>query len=234
MRSIAVSVPLLVLILLAQLTPTLALEGGHEIRFYIYGAPTCPHCNHLKETLIQVYGEGAVVFKDVTIRENGEELLTLYMILYPEVKQPGVPLTIIVVDGSPAASAVGDAEPEFWQFLIEKHLEVGKFLRVDFEGNVQVTDRDQQLRTDIARVIGLTPPTTSTVIEPSDEGGGSPTARKTTYTVITLPRDRGSGENWVSLLAGISSIAILCAIIVAYLKLRSRSRVRVASRRSRR
>ena len=165
----------------------------------------------------------------------------LYMILYPEVKVPGVPLTIVVVDGSPAASAVGEFEPEFWEFLIEKHLEIGKFLRVDFEGNVQVTDRDEQLRTDIARVLGLSTATTTTIESSGDADGGvreAPhttrrTTKRTTYTVITVTKGGSSGEDWTLLLASLSSLVILCAIAAAYLKLRSRPRAKIASRRGR-
>lgn len=229
MRTIAASIPLLVLVLLAQIASTAALQEGHEIRFYIYGAPTCPHCNRLKEILIQAYGEEAVVFNDVTVRENGEKLIALYKLVYPEVELPAVPLTIVVVDGSPAASAVGEAEPEFWEFLIEKHLELGKFLRVDFEGNVQVTDRDQQLRMGIAGIIGLASSTTTvttTVSRDLSYNGDAPTLTQTTaHTIINDNFRNGySGDVLTLLLTGFGSTIIFCVIVVAYLRLRRRQR----------
>ena len=214
MRTIAASIPLLVLVLLAQIASATALQEGHQIHFYIYGAPTCPHCNRLKEILIQTYGEEAVVYNDVSIRENGEKLIALYKLVYPEVELPAVPLTIVVVDGSPAASAVGGAEPEFWEFLIEKHLELGKFLRVDFEGNVQVADRDQQLRMGIVGIIGLTPSTT-TVSRDLSYNGDAPTLTQTTvHTIIDDNfRNGDSGDVLTLLLAGFGSTIIFCVTV---------------------
>ena len=74
------AVPILILLLLSQLTVLGCCHASHQIRFYIYGSASCPHSRRLNEALVQVYGDEAMVFNEVSERENEERLIALYML----------------------------------------------------------------------------------------------------------------------------------------------------------
>jgi len=213
----------LALLLLAQVAMAAGCREDHQIRFYIFGSMGCPHCRHLKEELARAYGEGAVVFIEVSERENAERLIALYALLYPEVEEVAVPLTIVVVDGSPAASAVGAWGRELWESLIEEHMRLGRFLKVGFDGRIQVADRDHQIRLEVARIIGLAAPTATTTQEAS-----SP-AQTATYSVSTGARWEASGDGPTLLLAALGAAA-LCAALAAYLRAGRRRPEAIAGR----
>lgn len=100
---------------------------------------------------------------------------------------------------------------------------------MDFEGEVQVADRDQQLRMGIARIIGLASSTTTVATTVSRDlsynGGASTLTQTTAHTIINDNfRNGNSGNMLTLLLAGFGGIIVLCVVAVAYLRLRRRQR----------
>ena len=146
------------LLAIAQTIAVASTQPPHDIKFYVLGSMDCPACRHLKEVLTQAYGEDSMVFMDVSRRENGERLTALYSIIYPEMREYPIPLTIIVVDGELAGSAIGAMEADFWQYMVNESLKTGKFMVADAEGNIYVADKDPEVMAEIAEIIGLKSP----------------------------------------------------------------------------
>lgn len=140
---------------MAQAITATTVQPIHNVKFYVLGSMGCPACRHLKEILTQAYGEDSMVFMDVSQHENGEKLMALYSIIYPEVREYPIPLTIIVVDGELAGSAIGAMEADFWQYMVNESLKTGKFMVADGEGNIYVADKDPEVMAKIAEIIGL-------------------------------------------------------------------------------
>ena len=162
------SVVLLAAIFVAQMIPVAYCQAPHQVKFYIFGSMGCPYCRDLKERLTRNYGEGAVVFREVSEPENGERLVALYSIIYPEIWDMGVPLTIIVIDGEPAGSVIGGMPDDFWRDVIDECLRTGKF--VVFDGQAfYIAEKDPLIMRQISEIIGLTPSaeTAATSITPS-------------------------------------------------------------------
>ena len=143
------------LLMITQTITATTVQPVHNVKFYVLGSMGCPACSHLKEVLTQAYGEDSMVFMEVSQHENGEKLMVLYSIIYPEVREYPIPLTIIVVDGELAGSAIGAMEADFWQYMINESLKTGKFMVADGEGKIYVADKDPGVMVKIAEIIGL-------------------------------------------------------------------------------
>jgi len=149
-------VVLLAAVLVAQMIPVAYCQASHQVEFYIFGSMGCPYCRDLKERLTGSYGEGAVIFREVDEPENGERLAALYSMIYPEMRDMGIPLTIIVIDGEPAGSVIGGMPDDFWRDMIDECLRTGKFLVFDGQA-LYIAEKDQSVMRRISEIIGLTP-----------------------------------------------------------------------------
>lgn len=83
-------------------------SGSVEVRFYIFGVSTCPHCQSLKSKIIRFYGRSSLVFYDLAEEEGVKKYGDAFDVLHNYTKTYGVPQTGIFVDGSLKAVIVGD------------------------------------------------------------------------------------------------------------------------------
>jgi len=169
---------LLVGLLLSQIAAAAYCQASHRVEFYIFGSMGCPHCRDLKERLTARYGEGAVVFREVGEPENGRRLVALYSIIYPEIGDMAVPLTVIVIDGEPAGSVIGAMPDDFWEGMIHECLRSGKFMIFD-GGALYAAERDPAVMRQISEIIGLAPSASASAISTSSSANESSTAPAT-------------------------------------------------------
>jgi len=146
----------------------------------------CPACRDLKELLTRNYGEEAVVYNDVSIRENGEKLVALYSMIYPEMQDLGIPLTIIVIDGEPAGSVIGAMPDDFWTDMINECLKTGKFMIFDGQA-LYVAEKDPLIMKQISEIIGLSHPTATAPITSTNSSPTTASSTASFNTTQTLP-----------------------------------------------
>lgn len=175
-------------LLLAQIGPV-ACQSTHQVKFYVFGSMDCPFCRDLRERLTGNYGEGAVIFREVNEPENGEKLAALYSIIYPEKRDIGVPLTIIVIDEEPAGSVIGAMPDDFWKDMTEECLRTGKFVIFD-GGALYVAEKDPHITKRISEIIGLSSSTNNTPAAPSPSANttSSVASNKTHTSQATLTK----------------------------------------------
>ncbi len=83
----------------------LRINETNEYEFYIFGERTCPHCSHLKTTLMKKYGDENVKFYDLL---GNEKYLNAFSFVAQITKSTGVPQVGIFVNGSLRIVFVGD------------------------------------------------------------------------------------------------------------------------------
>lgn len=179
-------------------------QAPHQIRFYVFGFMGCP-CRDLKERLISYYGEEAVVFNEVSEPENAEKLIALYSLLYPDAEGIGVPVTIVVIDGEPAASVIGAMPDAFWTKVIDKCIETGEFVIFDGEAPYVIV-RNLRIIGKISEIIGLSPP-----VDGTSSGTSIASSSSTTTSVMTDTSRASASANRTSF----QSINFVLALITA-------------------
>ncbi|AFN03973.1 thioredoxin [Pyrococcus furiosus DSM 3638] len=103
-------------------TPT-TTPGGldkSKFHFYIYGVPTCPHCQKMKEVLPEYYGEGSTTFYDIGASQHN---YNIYMNFSKLLGVRGVPLIGIFYNNTLYGVVEGEFPPEAAQEIVEKAIE---------------------------------------------------------------------------------------------------------------